>query len=135
MSEEEKEAIEILKRVNKANRFDGLYSSVGIIFEAQKTILNLIDKLQKDNYELDRENQLIFEKNIELQKENEQYEEIKNLISKEELFDIDYIKEFFIDKDKIRDKIIELEKEMKRSKELGEFIALKEKVSVLRELL
>lgn len=40
-------AKEVLNRINDAKRFDGIYTSIGIIFEAIQTVLNELDKKDK----------------------------------------------------------------------------------------
>lgn len=52
MNEEEKQAIDVIETVIRANRFDGLYTSISIIIEAMQTILKLMDKQQKEIEEL-----------------------------------------------------------------------------------
>ena len=64
MSEEEK--LETLK--NKFLKYHLEYEDEEMLFE-------IIGRLQKDNYKLDRENQLYFDKIQDLQKENEELKE------------------------------------------------------------
>lgn len=131
MSKEEKEAIDYLKKLDIMFIASGLKKRTR---QAIKIILNLIDKLQKDNYKLDRENQLRFENNIELQKGNEQLELLLDKSVDEQLerekythelekkiekyakqIDLEYVEENFISKDKIRGKIKELKVKREKS--------------------
>lgn len=48
MNKDEEKAIEVLKRVLMANRFDGIFTSIDIIIEAIDIVLNLIKKQQEE---------------------------------------------------------------------------------------
>ena len=66
MNKEEKEAIKWFdteRKLVEITNGDNNYFSI---------ILNYIDKLQKDNYKLDRENQHFFDRIQDLQKENKE---------------------------------------------------------------
>lgn len=65
--------------------------------EAMQILLNEINKLQKDNYKLDRENQILFEANQDLKTENN--------LAKET------IKNHCADMDKVNQKLYELKTE------------------------
>ena len=74
MSEEEKQAIENLIKEYEIQANEYKVELLPITFDKEtyltlKTTLNYIDKLQKDNYELDRENQHYFDRIQDLQKE------------------------------------------------------------------
>ena len=45
-------AKEVLNRINDAKRFDGIYTRIGIIFEAIEVVLNELDKKDKEIKEL-----------------------------------------------------------------------------------
>lgn len=75
----EKEAIEVLERVIMADRFDGLFSSIGIIIEAMQSMINLYNKEKEKNKKLKKENnvlEIIHKSYKEMIEEN-------NLISKD----------------------------------------------------
>ncbi len=68
MSEEEKD-IEIVKEITFVRGIRKDVEGEREDLLALEEVLNLIDKLQKDNYELDRENQHYFDRIQDLQKE------------------------------------------------------------------
>ena len=117
---EENQAIKDLKRLEEVIK-NNIPNNKNI--KAIKIVLNLLEKQQKeigrllmDNYRLDRENQLKFEKAVDTS---------------------DYV-----NKEIIRNKIAELQEELKKCEELDlgvirqeEMLVLKQKIKVLKELL
>lgn len=116
----EDEAIEILKHVNLVRKFSGIYSTTEIIHEAIDTILDLYNKEK--------------EKNKKLSQCHLQYEEMTGV----DLLLPDKLN--VISKDKIREKIENLEKRYENEKSaLGlrysESGFINGKINVLKELL
>ena len=117
---EENQAIKDLKRLEEVIK-NNIPNNKNI--KAIKIVLNLLEKQQKeigrllmDNHRLDRENQLKFEKAVDTS---------------------DYV-----NKEIIRNKIAELQEELKKCEELDlgvirqeEMLVLKQKTKVLKELL
>lgn len=117
---EENQAIKDLKRLEEVIK-NNIPNNKNI--KAIKIVLNLLEKQQKeigrllmDNHRLDRENQLKFEKAVDTS---------------------DYV-----NKEIIRNKIAELQEELKKCEELDlgvirqeEILVLKQKIKVLKELL
>ena len=128
MTEEEKKAIKYLKneieRVNKENDFKKIPRAIvclPLFIDYGETLLNLIEKLKKENEEL---------KNKVVKRDNEiiQLEESaeKEFITKQE------VKENYISKDKIREKI----KELEQQKDLFfEKTVIQGRIDLLHELL
>ncbi len=95
------EAIKNVEKFNKETRF----RDCGILNNSIETVLEALEKLKQDNYKLDRENQLLFENQINS-----------------------------IPKKKIEDKIKSIEKSSKEALRLGE-IDLFEKLDCQRMIL
>ena len=109
---EEKEAMEIIN-----DSYDYNTGYVECEVKVWNIVVNYIDKLQKDNYKLDRENQHFFDRIQDLQKENEELHK---------QVDIEFVEENYIEKskvvskNKIRTKIKELEENVKEFEEYWE---------------
>ena len=123
MSEEEKQAIENLEEeLILSINVDSITTEVRN--EYVKIILNYIDKLQKDNYKLDRENQHFFDRIQDLQKRVKVSQNFAKIVERD-----------YIDKDIIRNKIKELEKDLVQNYgTLGESLTTTE-IKTLKELL
>ena len=137
MNEEEKKAIETLKSWKDYNiRNKNKLLEADEIIKIQETILNLIEKLQKENeswksYSEELEEEQIEKKNKncelefeveKLQKENEEY-------SKQ--LDLDYVDKNYISKKKIEDTIEELKGKLKDISKRREKSKTKEEETVL----
>lgn len=123
MNKEEKEAIEIVKEIRKSDLMSAEFD-IEELYNAIQTTLNLIDKLQKDNYELDRESQHFFDRIQDLQKRVKVSQNFAKIVERD-----------YIDKDIIRDKIKELEEELIQNYgTLGESLTTTE-IKTLKELL
>lgn len=120
MNEEEKKAIERFKHCSGYFVLDK---------ESSKTILNLIEKLQKENEELNLKYYILHTEKIEKQKA----QEVK-------------IKSQVISKQKVKDKIEEMQKEYNKldeevdryindvNKDLAKYYENKEKISIMQTL-
>lgn len=109
MSEEElKKVKEIIERL-----FAGTGVTIGDIVDTAPwldKLVNEVERLQKDNYNLDRENQHFFDRIQDLQKENEELKFFAESYRKQiKLMQEEYKKGDFIHKGFIRDKIEEMQ--------------------------
>lgn len=141
MSEEEKKVIESLKYEYK-NMVDNDY----VLFPLYKTqankLINLIDKLQKENYELNSDLKVFKRALTDIEKENEELKEKYENIN----WYFENQKDNFVHKNKIRTKIKELEEEQKKKKHISNLFGLantakyvninnEREIKVLKELL
>ena len=100
-----------------------------------KALKTTLDKLQKDNYKLDRENQHYFDRIQDLQKENEELKEQRDNAIKLRNELIEEQKITCVSKNKIRNKIKELEEELVQNYgTLGESFTTTE-IKTLKKLL
>ena len=119
MTEEEKKAIERLSIKATTSSIKAIsYPNAIVMKKDIKTVLNLIDKQQKEIEELKKENIELsnqitdgYWENDRLKNEIEQLNEIKQQICNEELITQDYVQENFIKKDKIKE-ILGIEEDM-----------------------
>ena len=130
MTDKQIEAIQKLKRIDIKYFLSGMMEQSNYIVEKAEEVNNAIgivlkllekqqkeiERLYKDNFRLDRENQLKFERAVDTS---------------------DYV-----NKEIIRNKIAELQEELKKCEELDlgvirqeEILVLKQKIKVLKELL
>lgn len=115
MNREEKQAIKILKSFEPIDLFEG-----AIYLQALEKLTNLIEKLQKENEEL-KKSKITYEKIRDIQEKN------KNIVDNN-----------YIPKQKIKDKIEELNKAYEDSKDENgesEYYYPDYTISVLEELL
>lgn len=121
MNEEEKEAIERLKEIATNTYAEGKARVID-------TILNLIEKLQKENKKL-KKSKITYEDVRDIQEKN------KNIVDKK-----------YISKQKVREKIEEMQKEYNKldeevdkyindaNKDLAKYYEYKEKISIMQTL-
>ena len=132
MNDEEKKAIETLKNIVIQeydwwiDKGDYAESNVKEVNDAIKTILNLIKKQQKEIEELEAKN-----------KQYQGIEKGTTIIykSKAKYVREDKIEKYYIDKNKIREKIKELDELQKKSNLTGLITEYQIKIQVLEELL
>lgn len=122
MNEEEKKAIEILKSWKNYNvKHKNKLLQANEIINVQETLLNLIEKLQKENEELKlKEKRRIIGKYGEV----EIHDAINRVLSND-----------YIPKQKIKSKIEELEKKMKNANNEKVLTQLYKQRRILQELL
>ena len=102
MNKEEKEAIEIVKEIRKSDLMSAEFD-IEELYNAIQTTLNLIDKLQKDNYELDRESQHFFDRIQDLQKQLDQLKEVDRQICCEELITKDKYQDILKENEELKE--------------------------------
>lgn len=137
MNEEEKKAIETLKSWKDYNiRNKNKLLEADEIIKIQETILNLIEKLQKENEswksyseELEEEQIEKNNKNCELEFEVEKLQKENEEYSKQ--LDLDYVDKNYISKKKIEDTIEELKGKLKDISKRREKSKTKEEETVL----
>lgn len=137
MNEEEKKAIETLKSWKDYNiRNKNKLLEADEIIKIQETILNLIEKLQKENEswksyseELEEEQIEKNNKNCELEFEVEKLQKENEEYSKQ--LDLDYVDKNYISKKKIEDELEELKGKLEDISKRREKSKTKEEKTVL----
>lgn len=137
MNEEEKKAIETLKSWKDYNiRNKNKLLEADEIIKIQETILNLIEKLQKENEswksyseELEEEQIEKNNKNCELEFEVEKLQKENEEYSKQ--LDLDYVDKNYISKKKIEDELEELKCKLEDISKRREKSKTKEEKTVL----
>lgn len=145
MTEEEKKAIETLKSWKDYNiRNKNKLLEANKIIKVQETILNLIEKLQKENNKLnikldDKEAEIQILKD-DIKADDIEYKHVIEILKKEneeysKQLDLDYVDKNYISKQEIKDKIEEIEEKMKHEYNRIILVQLFKQRKVLKELL